>query len=137
MHRGFLTTAALLGALAVVFGALGSHQLPKVTTKGVIDVFEIGVRYQFIHTFALLAVGILFIQFPNAFIKWAGRSFLLGMLFFCGSIYALTLINISGGIPTRSLQLLTPTGGIFLVLAWILLMLGILIKRKDKISRPL
>ena len=65
MHKGFLQTAALLGALAVALGAFGAHGLKKYVPAETITTFETGVRYQFYHVFALLAVAILFGSFPG------------------------------------------------------------------------
>ncbi|MBA2561693.1 MAG: DUF423 domain-containing protein, partial [Chitinophagaceae bacterium] len=44
-------------------------------TRTKVYIFETGVRYQFYHVFALLAAGILYKEFPNRFISWAGILF--------------------------------------------------------------
>ncbi|MEI9934133.1 MAG: DUF423 domain-containing protein [Ferruginibacter sp.] len=63
MHKGFLTTAALLGALSVMLGAFAAHTLKEVLSTDSLTIFETGVRYQFYHVFALLTVGILYKRF--------------------------------------------------------------------------
>ena len=59
MQKGFIQTAALLGALSVILGAFGAHSLKELFTADVLSVFETAVRYQLYHAFALLAAGIL------------------------------------------------------------------------------
>ena len=59
MHKGFLKTATLLGALSVAFGAFAAHSLKQHVSDYAVGIFETGVRYQFYHAFALLAAGIL------------------------------------------------------------------------------
>src|SRR5437870_4123450 len=65
MHKSFVKTAAILGALSVVLGAFAAHPLKQHLTGDTISIFETGVRYQFYHVFALLVAGILFKYFPN------------------------------------------------------------------------
>ena len=60
MQKLFIYIATIQGALAVMIGAFGAHAFKNhLTAIGRIDVFETAVKYQFYHTFALLAIGIL------------------------------------------------------------------------------
>ena len=56
MHKTFLITAAILGALAVTLGAFGAHGLKERANEYTLGIFETAVKYQFYHVFALLAV---------------------------------------------------------------------------------
>jgi len=91
-------------------------------------IFETGVHYQFYHAFALLAVGILYKEFPNRFLSWSGKLFCIGIIFFSGSLYALTLY--SGEIsPTfKWIYLITPLGGLCFIVGWLLLAVAIIKK---------
>jgi len=128
MHRGFLITAALLGALSVILGAFAAHGLKEIVSTEQLAIFETGVRYQFYHAFALLAVGILYKEFPNRFLSWSGKLFCIGIIFFSGSLYALTLY--SGEIsPTfKWIYLITPLGGLCFIVGWLLLAVAIIKK---------
>lgn len=125
MQTIFLKTAALLGALAVIFGAFGAHALKQAVSERYLAVFETAVRYQFYHVLALLAVGILFKEFPNNYLLWSGRLFCLGMLIFSGSLYLLTLLEAMGQQGFRWLGAITPVGGACLISGWIVLAVGI------------
>ncbi len=54
MQKNFLLVAAILGFLGVAFGAFGAHGLRGRLSPEMMAVFEIGVRYQMYHVFALL-----------------------------------------------------------------------------------
>jgi uncharacterized membrane protein YgdD (TMEM256/DUF423 family) len=125
MHRVFLITASLLGALSVALGAFGAHSLKKIVSPEAVAIFETGVRYQFYHTFALLMIAMLYEKFPNKWLVWAGNSFLAGMLLFSGSLYLLALLNASSNVGLRKIGIVTPFGGLFFIAGWLLLMWGV------------
>jgi len=76
MHKGFLKIAAVLGLIAVALGAFGAHGLKNVVSAQAVATFETGVRYQFYHVFALIAVALLYKEFPA--VKTAGWLFITG-----------------------------------------------------------
>ena len=125
MHKGFLQTAAILGALAVALGAFGAHGLKKIVPPETITTFETGVRYQFYHVFALLAVAILFGSFPGRNLHYAGICFIVGIILFSGSLYALTALSATKTVGLRGIGAITPIGGVFFIIGWIFLFLGI------------
>jgi uncharacterized membrane protein YgdD (TMEM256/DUF423 family) len=120
MHKGFLKTAALLGALSVMLGAFAAHGLKKILSAEDLQIFETAVRYQFYHVFALLAVGILYAAFPGKLIEWAGRLFLAGMILFSGSLYLLCYVKYNQ-LPLNWLGAITPFGGVAFIAGWVLL----------------
>jgi len=126
MSKVFLLIAALLGALSVVLGAFAAHGLKKIIPADAITTFETGVRYQFYHTFALLAVGILLERFPAQSLVWSGYSLIAGIVLFSGSLYALALLNSTGNVGISKIGIITPFGGLFFILGWILLFIGIM-----------
>ena len=125
MHKGFLRTAALLGLLAVTLGAFGAHGLKKIVPAEAISTFETGVRYQFYHTLALLAIAILFEKFPGKSIQYAGIFFITGIVLFSGSLYALTFLQATNTVGLGGLGIITPIGGLFFIAGWLSLFLGI------------
>lgn len=120
-----ILVAAMLGALAVTLGAFGAHLFkPMLTATGKLEIYELAVRYQFYHVFALLAVGILMSHFSSRKLRFTAIFFSVGILFFCGSLYILSFtgIGIWGAV--------TPVGGVLFILGWVFLILGILDERK-------
>jgi uncharacterized membrane protein YgdD (TMEM256/DUF423 family) len=120
MHKGFLKTAALLGALSVTLGAFAAHGLKQYLSADNLQVFETAVRYQFYHVFALLAVGILYAPFPGRLLQWAGRFFIAGIVLFSGSLYLLCYVK-HQQLPLNWLGAITPFGGVAFIAGWIML----------------
>lgn len=128
MNTFFLKTATILGALAVILGAFGAHALKQVLNDKYLSIFETAVRYQFYHVLALLAVGILFKEFPNVYLAWSGRLFIAGILIFSGSLYLLTALEAMGQQGFKWLGAITPIGGLCLIAGWALLTFGMVTK---------
>ena len=131
MHKGYIKTAAILGALSVAIGAFAAHTLKGSISDFALEIFETSVRYQFYHVFALLAVGIIYKEFPNNLIKWSGRLFIAGIILFSGSLYILTAIKASTLTGYDWIGAITPIGGLCFILGWIFLFLGISDKAKS------
>jgi uncharacterized membrane protein YgdD (TMEM256/DUF423 family) len=125
MHKGFLRLAAFLGALSVGLGAFGAHGLRQYLAADIISIFETGVRYQFYHVFALLAVGILYKRFPVKWLRFAGYFFIMGTILFSGSLYVLTAAAAADSMGLKGVGFITPFGGLFLVVGWLCLFFGI------------
>ena len=126
MHIGFIKTAALLGALSVALGAFAAHALKQQISDYAVNIFETGVRYQFYHVFALLSAGMLYKNFPNAFVRWAGIFFIAGIILFCGSLYALMYIKGAVMPGFKWVGAITPIGGLSFILGWLSLFIGTL-----------
>jgi len=58
MDKKTISTAALLGMIAIILGAFGAHALKKVLSIEQLATFETGVRYQMYHALFLLFIGI-------------------------------------------------------------------------------
>jgi uncharacterized membrane protein YgdD (TMEM256/DUF423 family) len=127
MYKQALISGTLLAAIAVVLGAFGAHGLKAVVTPERLQVFETGVRYQMYHSFALLITGILYAQFPVRRLRVATTLFHIGITLFSGSLYAIVFAGISGT-SIGPLGILTPIGGVFLILGWVALAFGIMHK---------
>jgi uncharacterized membrane protein YgdD (TMEM256/DUF423 family) len=126
MHTGFIKTAAILGALSVTLGAFAAHTLRQHVSEDIVTIFETGVRYQFYHVFALMAAGILYKDFNNKFIKWAGAFFIAGIILFSGSLYLLTYIKGAAMPAYNWIGAITPLGGLSFILGWLCLLAGLL-----------
>ncbi len=131
MHKGFLRTAALLGAFSIAIGAFAAHSLKGSVSDYAFDIFETAVRYQFYHVFALLIVGILYKEFPNKFLKWSGRLFIIGIFLFCGSLYFLAYIKAAVLPGYNWVGAITPFGGLCFIIGWMCVFIGISNKMKS------
>ena len=108
-----LVFAALAGLLGVAFGAFGAHALRDRFDSYAMGVFETAVQYQFYHALALLAVGVLLVQFPaSGLLRSSAVLFALGVLLFSGSLYVLSFTGV------RWLGAVTPLGGLAFIAGW-------------------
>lgn len=130
MHKSFLRTASLLGALAVALGAFGAHSLKGRITDTAINTFETGVRYQFYHVLALIMLAILYKEFKNNWIALSGKLFVLGIVLFSGSLYALTFIQLAASSGLSWIGVITPLGGLAFIAGWFCLLLGVIKTKK-------
>ena len=130
MHKTFLKTAALAGALSVMLGAFAAHSLKQILSLENLQVFETAVRYQFYHVFALLAVGILYKEFPGKLLKWAGSLFIAGMILFSGSLYLLCYVK-HNELPLNWLGAITPFGGAAFIGGWVLVLFSLFTKTRQ------
>jgi uncharacterized membrane protein YgdD (TMEM256/DUF423 family) len=123
--RSTLITGAIAGAIAVMLGAFGAHGLkPMLLDSGRWDTFNLAVEYQFYHTFALLATGIISFHFDSRKFRYAAISFVVGIFLFSGSLYLLSVLN------KPILGAITPFGGVGFILGWLFLAMGILQNKK-------
>ena len=119
-QRNTILSGAIFGCVAVMVGAFGAHALKELlAATGRVDTYELAVRYQFYHSLALLFVGLLMTQFGSKFLRYASLSFCVGIILFSGSLYVLSLTG------KTILGAVTPFGGLFFILGWVFLMLGV------------
>ncbi|HTR27668.1 MAG TPA: DUF423 domain-containing protein [Puia sp.] len=130
MHKSFLSVAAVLGALSVALGAFAAHRLKEIVSPEAVAIFETGVRYQFYHVFALLFVGLMPDRVSNRWAVWAGNCFIMGIIFFCGSLYTLTALKAAEVSPMKLIGIATPVGGAFFIAGWIFLWLAVITSDK-------
>lgn len=119
MNKTFIGIGAFIGAASVILGAFGAHALKEIVTPEHLVTFETGVRYQFYHAFALILTGFLHKDFSGKLLGWAGTLFLLGIVFFSGSLYILSTMP-----DMKWLGPVTPIGGLCFIIGWILLALA-------------
>ena len=109
--RTWIIAGSLHMVLAVILGAFAAHALKSVLDEYSIDVYKTGNFYHFIHSIALIMLGLLQHQF-DVDLMLSGYSFFFGMIIFSGSLYLLALTGIKG------LGAITPIGGLLFILGW-------------------
>ena len=119
-QRTTILTGIFMAGLGVAIGAFGAHGLKELLARtGRADTFELAVRYQFYHAFALLITGLLMGQYRSSAIRYAAMFFAVGILLFSGSLYVLSLSGMG------VLGAITPVGGVLFILGWIFLFLAV------------
>jgi uncharacterized membrane protein YgdD (TMEM256/DUF423 family) len=123
MQQRLLLTAAINGFLAVALGAFGAHGLAARLAQAEnavkrLEWWNTASHYHLIHALALGLLAALCPQLPARWAIWAGSSWGIGILLFCGSLYAMSA---SG---RTSLAVATPFGGLALLAGWTTLAIG-------------
>lgn len=120
-ERFVLTLASVYGMTAVILGAFGAHALKgKLSPESLVS-YETGVRYQLVHAVVLLVVVLWQRTSPSPLLVWSGGCMAVGTLLFSGSIYLLATRAITGLEWGKVLGPVTPLGGLFLIIGWLLL----------------
>ncbi len=112
--------AAIFGFFGVIFGAFGAHRLKRILPAEVLHSFETGVKYQLMHAIVLLFLGFHF-DFISFTERMIASSFIIGVVLFSGSIYALCYGR-AKKLNMRFLGPITPVGGLLLITGWGLLL---------------
>ena len=115
-----LIFGSLFGFTAVIFGAFGAHLLKKKLTLDKLQSFETGVKYQMYHAIVLLVLGFNLDSEKNID-SYIITAFILGIILFSFSIYGL-VISSAKNKKIKFLGPITPLGGLFLVLGWLLML---------------
>ena len=118
MDRLFFGIGCAFGFLGVALGAFAAHALKARIAPEQLATFEVGVRYQLVHAFALLAVAWAHTRWPGRRVAAAGWLFVIGTLLFSGSLYALSVSGV------RGLGIVTPFGGVALLTGWLCLLMA-------------
>ena len=140
--KHWLAIGALYCGLSVGLGAFAAHTLNKtfaekyanqtrdvggqtipLATKFLND-FKTAAEYQMYHGLALLAVGLMVERRPSRAVSAAGWLFSLGVVFFSGSLYILTLTGVT------KWGAVTPIGGLLFLIGWLLLFVAAIAKPK-------
>ena len=117
MKNRNLILTSILGALTVILGAFGSHVLKEKLGVEGLETFETAVKYQMYHVIVLLVVNSM-IQLSIKSKNNISLFFFLGILFFSGSLYLITIF----GVNPKNIWFVTPLGGLFFILGWLRLL---------------
>lgn len=117
MKNKWLFITGLSGFLCVMIGAFAAHGLSKVLEPKELAWIDTGLKYQMFHTIAVLAVALSALR-DNKFARLSMSSWLIGILLFSGSLYALAFE------ASNVIVWITPIGGTLFLIGWISLAYG-------------
>lgn len=119
MNRTIFLTGILFGILAIILGAFGAHGLEKLVDADAIQTWETGVTYQMYHALLLLVLANVK-AIPEVHKKWMFYCIVAGIVLFSFSIYFLATNTLSS-FDFKTIGIVTPIGGLLLILGWVLL----------------
>ena len=112
MERVFFVFGTLSALVGVAAGAFGAHGLKDRLDPEMLSIFEVGVRYQMYHAFALIAAAWSQTKWPSRLVTIGGWLFVVGTILFSGSLYMLSVSN------EKWLGAITPLGGVAFLAGW-------------------
>lgn len=118
MNKKIILVAAFFGALAVILGAFGAHGLEGKISDYHIETWKTANQYHFYHTLALLFLST-FSRAKTASIKVSFFAFVIGLFFFSGSLYLMSVREITGFGNPAILGPITPLGGLAFIVGWV------------------
>ena len=110
----YIITGSVFAALAILFGAFGSHALKEKLNPEQLEIYDIATRYLMFHALGIFAIGVLGYQVPSEILTLPLLLMVLGILIFSGSLY---LISLAG---YKKLGMVTPIGGLALIISWLM-----------------
>jgi len=111
--RVWVGVGSFIGLGAVAMAAAVAHGLSARLDAAALAMTRSALQIQGWHALVLLFVG-LWAARGGALVRLAGAAFVGGTLLFCGAVYSLALFGLH-------LPLVAPTGGVLLMLGWLLL----------------
>ncbi|UXP31121.1 DUF423 domain-containing protein [Reichenbachiella agarivorans] len=113
MDNNTLKIGIILAMLTVIIGAFGAHGLKDTLVEyGTQETFDTAVQYHGMHALALIFVGVLGLNNESKWLNWAKWLFVVGIVFFSGSLYVLSVSGI------KILGVITPIGGLCFIAGW-------------------
>ena len=119
----FIKVAILFCTTSVVLGAFGAHLLKDLLTEHQLSSFQTGIRYQMFHGLSILILALNKNYFTEKLNKVL-QLMSVGIILFSLSIYLLNLQELLE-LPLSFLGPVTPLGGLFLIVSWILLFFNV------------
>ena len=113
--KGYIIIASLFAALAILFGAFGSHALKERLSAQSLEVYDIATRYLMFHALGIFLIALLGFQLPKESLEMPVIMMIVGTSIFSGSLYLIAMLDF------KKLGMVTPIGGILLIVSWFLL----------------
>ena len=113
--KSYIVIASLFAALAILFGAFGSHALKERLSVQSLEVYDIATRYLMFHALGIFLIALLGFQLPKESLEMPVIIMISGTSIFSGSLYLIAMLNY------KKLGMVTPIGGLLLIASWLLL----------------
>ncbi len=118
MHKWMLISGAIFALTSVLSGAFAAHGLKSRLDEVALGIFQTAAQYQMTHSIALILCGLFAFQLQqnqssSFWLNLSALGFVLGIVFFSGSLYGLALTG------QKWLGPITPIGGLLFILGWL------------------
>jgi uncharacterized membrane protein YgdD (TMEM256/DUF423 family) len=118
MFKNHFATGAIFCGIAVMLGAFGAHALKSILTPESLQSFQTAVQYQMLHGIAIFIVGLISGNTEKKSLGIVSQLFSIGIILFSGSIYLLSFLKYQAIEFPPIIALITPIGGLFMIIGW-------------------
>ena len=118
-NKGIFLLASLAMLIAIALDAMGAHVLKDVLDESHKNTWSIAGQYLLIQSLALIVLSLIK---ANSFFNIILQMIAFGMLAFSSSLYTLCFIQFS------YLGLVTPIGGVAMMLGWLGVIISVIKK---------
>jgi len=117
MYKITIITGAFFALMSVILGAFAAHGLKNRLDEYAVGIFQTAAQYQMFHGMAIILCGLFTFQLHQSqdnpyWLNIATICFVLGIIFFSGSLYGLALTG------QKWLGPITPLGGLLFIIGW-------------------
>ena len=113
--KRYIVIASLFAAMAILFGAFGSHSLKEKLSVQSLEVYDIATRYLMFHALGIFLIALLGFQLPKESLEMPAIMMIVGTSIFSGSLYLISILDF------KKLGIVTPIGGLLLIFSWLFL----------------
>lgn len=121
--KKFIYISILFCLTAIILGAFEAHLFKELLSENKLSSFETGIRYQMFHGLTILILSLNKDYFTKK-LSIVLKIMSFGTVLFSLSIYLLSLQGVLN-IKLSFLGPITPIGGLFLIISWILLIFNV------------
>ena len=121
-----IVVVLIMLGLSVALGAFGSHGLKGLLTPYMLDVYHTACQYLSIHSLGLFLILILNITTKFKISKASIYSLLFGVLIFSSTLILISISELLNMPWMKKFGMVTPIGGVLMVLGYILASLNVL-----------
>ncbi|GLR70234.1 DUF423 domain-containing protein [Agaribacter marinus] len=118
-NRKWISVGAFFALSSVAIGAFAAHALKATLSEYALGIIETGARYQMYHALGIVLVAIVSTQLKLK-LSISKLCFSVGIVLFSGSLYLLAFSGL------KTFAYFTPIGGIFFIVAWMILIYRLL-----------
>ena len=126
LKKNFFILASFTLLLAVIIGAYGAHGLRPFMGDAGMTTFKTGSQYHFYHGISMWLVLLLHVHYKIRYINRIIYFFTAGIICFSGSLYLLSIKSFLSPSLVSFLGPITPFGGLFFIVGWVLVILALI-----------
>lgn len=118
LQKQLIQTGAAFAGIAVLLGAIGTHEIKPIISDGDFAIFETAVKYQFMHALSILVIAFGLRKLDESVARAVFYLFVTGILLFSGALFLLSTSSVWAHVRMKWFGAIAPIGGLSFVTGW-------------------